>query len=256
MRNITIMLALAAAALLNTTAAQAATTTNLVKNGDFELTSNGTSKQINEGTTARADRTYLTDWTSKGYNFVLNGSTIDSTKGDTALSLWGPNSYGGRDKTSQNGLGASPTGGNVLAADWDYFAGPVSQQISGLVAGTAYTLSFSYGAAQQIGYSGANLVNYWDVSLGSQTQQTASLSNASHGFTGWQQANMTFTATSSSELLSFMAKGSPTGAPPFMLLDGVSLVSAVPEPSTWGMLLGGLGLLGFMARRRKGAAAI
>lgn len=251
MRNLTAMLTLAAATLITTTAAQAASA-NLVKNGDFELTSNGTSKQINEGTTARTDRTYLTDWTSKGYNFVLNGNTIDKT-GDSsiALSLWGPNSYNGNGP--KNGLGVSPTGGNVLAADWDYFAGPVSQQISGLVAGQAYTLSFSYGAAQQIGFVGDNAINYWEVSLGGDKQQTASLANVSKGFTGWQQTNMTFTATGSSELLSFMAKGGPSGAPPFMLLDGVSLVSAVPEPSTWGMLLGGMGLLGFMARRRKAA---
>ena len=33
-----------------------------------------------------------------------------------------------------------------------------------------------------------------------------------------------------------------------------SLVSAVPEPSTYAMLLAGLGLLGFMARRRQKAA--
>jgi hypothetical protein len=31
-------------------------------------------------------------------------------------------------------------------------------------------------------------------------------------------------------------------------------VSPVPEPATYGMLLGGLGLLGFMSRRRKNAA--
>lgn len=248
MRNLFPVLALCAAAALSTTAVHASA--NLVKNGDFELTSNGTSKQLNEGSYDRNDRTYLTNWSSKGYNFVLNGNNIDDTNAATALALWGPNSYSGRGP--QNGLGVSPTGGNVLAADWDYFPGPVTQQVSGLIPGQAYTLSFSYGAGQQVGFRGANPVNYWDVALGNSKQHTTSLANASQGFTGWHQASMTFTAANSSELLSFMAKGSPSGAPPFMLLDGVSLVSAVPEPATWGMLLGGLGLLGFLARRRKG----
>lgn len=34
---------------------------------------------------------------------------------------------------------------------------------------------------------------------------------------------------------------------------GTLNVSAVPEPETWAMMLGGLGLIGFMARRRKKA---
>lgn len=36
-------------------------------------------------------------------------------------------------------------------------------------------------------------------------------------------------------------------------VDNIS-ISAVPEPSTYGMLLGGLGLVGWMARRKRGAA--
>ena len=38
--------------------------------------------------------------------------------------------------------------------------------------------------------------------------------------------------------------------------NGTYLVSAVPEPTTYAMLLGGLGLLGFMSRRRKAKHAM
>ena len=76
------------------------------------------------------------------------------------------------------------------------------------------------------------------------------------GFSGWQTATMTFQASGTSQVLSFLAQTSSPGAPPFLLLDGVNL-TAVPEPTTWAMMLGGFGLIGFLARRRqRGSAAL
>ena len=71
------------------------------------------------------------------------------------------------------------------------------------------------------------------------------------GFSGWMQETMTFTATSTSETLSSLAIGTPSGQPPFALLDGVTL-SDVPEPASWGLMVSGLvGLIGYMRWRRR-----
>jgi len=88
------------------------------------------------------------------------------------------------------------------------------------------------------------------VSLGSDQQSTVVLSNSDHGFTGWRQESMTFTAQNTSEVLSFLAVGTPNGVPPFSLLDGVTMdaASGVPEPGTCMLLL--CGLLGGIGVRR------
>jgi hypothetical protein len=70
-------------------------------------------------------------------------------------------------------------------------------------------------------------------------------------FSGWTLETFGFTAAATSEVLSFLAVGSPANSlPPFALVDGVSLTS-VPEPSTWAMMLAGFGGLGFAAFRRR-----
>lgn len=235
MRIKSLLLSLSAVAALSAGFAHAAT--NLVQNGSFTTVNGATNSQISAHSQSVPDIT-VANWTSSdgnngGWNFILASANATNNH---AMSL--------------ASFTASSDGGNFIASDPVYHPGTISQTINGLTANTTYTLTFQYALAQQAHWSGSNTDAYWQVGLGGSSQNSSSLSIAQGGFSGWQTASMTFTATSATEVLSFLAKGGTTGAPPFMLLDGVSLVSAVPEPSTWGMMLGGLGLLGFMARRR------
>lgn len=237
-----ILLALSAGAALAAGAAHAAPV-NLVTNGNFESTSNGLGQF--DYTTS------LTGWRSgpdgDGYNFVFGSTGADSTGTNGQygnLQLWGPNNG------ANNGLTASPVGGNFIAADGAYNTKPIIQTINGLTAGQKYDVTFYWAGAQQKNYDGAQ-TEQWKVSLGDQVQSTAVYQNTSHGFSGWQKETFTFTASAASELLSFLAVGTPTGVPPFSLLDGVSMTAAVPEPASWAMLMGGLGLVSLAARRRK-----
>lgn len=243
MMNFTKTLSAFAAVATLACASANATPINLVVNGDFEMMANNKIGQIDSKTTA-------TGWKSGGYNFVFNGATAASVGavGDSGtVKLWGPASG------SNNGLTSSPTGGNFLAADGAYGVAPITQMINGLVIGQQYDLSFYWAGAQQSGYNGANTEN-WTATLGNQGFTTATYKNNSHGFSGWMQQTFTYTATSTSELLSFLATGTPSGVPPFSLLDGVSLTAKVPEPSSVALLLAGLAMLtiGARARRRSG----
>lgn len=219
---------------------------NFVTNGSFESSTAGVG-QLTNNTNVTAWTNGLSSAGDPGYNFLFAAATADTTGAEGqygTVALWGPNNG------SANGLGASPDGGNFIGSDGGFQTGAISQTINGLIVGNIYTLGFWWGAAQQAGFDGES-TDQWQVSFGSQTQSTAVLTNADHGFTGWQSQTFDFIANNTSEILSFLAIGTPSGVPPFALLDGVTLDpagNAVPEPGILALL--GLGLIGIPTLRK------
>jgi len=173
-----------------------------------------------------------------GYNFVYTpDASGDYNYSGSSLPLW---------NTSNGGVNSipQPTGytGNIIGADGAYQIGAISQSISGLTVGQNYTVSFYYAGAQQESFTGAT-TEAWTVGFGSApTQETPVLSNANQSFTGWYSDSLTFTATGTTYVLSFLADGTPDGKPPFSLLAGVD-VEPVPTPEPSSIIGGGLVLL-------------
>ena len=219
-----------------------ANASNLVINGSFEqVTSSGGGELGYNGFNA-------TGWTTSGYNFLFPSGTSSPSGQYGGLSLYQGNA--GTAIMPAN----SPDGGNFVAADGAFQVGAITQTVTGLTSLQQYTLGFWWAAAQQTTFGCTGTQTYcttdqWQVGIGSQTFYTpvANTGTTAGGFSGWLYQTFTFTATSSSAVLSFLAVGTPVGQPPFALLDGVTL-QATPEPGTLLLLTCGILALIFIRR--------
>jgi hypothetical protein len=133
-----------------------------------------------------------------------------------------------------------------------FIAGDGITQSVATVSGASYQLNFGLS-----GENGPGGITTLDVMIGSQTS-VFTITSDNSGFFSKQFATETinYVAASADTPISFIETASNDGGNNDALIDGVSfagpaVTSAVPEPSTWAMMILGFFGVGFMAYRRK-----
>ncbi len=235
---------------------------NLASNGSFANNSAGGSAYLGSG------QTTIQDWNLSqiGYSFLIPDGSAAYTDINAAGNSPDPNGAplsapsGGPVDFWGSGMVDSPGGDWFLASDGAFGSAAlnptISQTLMGLTPGQDYTVSFYQASAQQNEFTG-DVTAGWTVGFGSASQAATTMNHASMDpVSSWAQQNLTFTASASSQLLSFMATGSPVGQPPFSLLSGISVeptnTTAVPTPA---LLPGLLGFGMTILRKRKAQSA-
>jgi hypothetical protein len=252
---------------LNLMPVQQVQAASLVSNGDFN-TNNVTDSRYLGGSNNGITAATATDWTFDpgGLTWLVKMGTtytqnlnLDQNNTDLTQKM-----YGTAPITSPNG-----TANWYIVADGDpTYARTISQSISGLEVGSQYAVSFYQAAGQQDSFTGGT-TERWDVSFGGTTQSSTVMSpvqpygpgedtfkkkqqitgGTATAVSSWQQETMIFTADASTSTLSFLAKGTPSGKPPFSLLTGVG-VNKIPEPADYVGTLVGFGFVGLAIKSR------
>ena len=201
--------------------ASAASSAALLLNGDFETNA------LSAGDTAAYSHnsTAITGWRVTGTNVQLVGSAY---------------------------LGLTGNGGQwVDLTGWNegYYKGLTSNAFSTVV-GQQYSLTFDLGSIPMAQYGPASVsVSVNGGYLGDRTN-APTLSGAFA--VNWAAQSLTFVADSAVTRITIIGSDSMVPSSSTVIgLDNVA-VAAVPEPHEWAMMLAGLGLVGWAARRKNG----
>ena len=216
---------------------------NLVTNGGFvpntTIQSSNASKSYRIPSTT--NQSAIPGWrlTGNAYTVLTPDAADISVSGGGVFGLY----------TSPGQKVASADGsGWIIQMDGDpTLNANLSQTLTGLTQGQEYIVGFyqAGGYVNQPSSYNQPTRNQFRVTFGS-TTKTGALMNMAFGevVEPWSYQQLTFTASSSSQLLSFVNVGGPLGQPPIALLSGVS-VQAVPWETDTLPLVGSTVLFGF-----------
>jgi hypothetical protein len=257
-------------------------------NGNF-APATGMTGIVHFGDSNATDSTTVPNWISEGYNFLVSSGTglakpnnLDGNDPTTGL----PRSvnFAGTTLTAPNGAGyyiAADGAYDAGRISQDITGLTIGQtynvsyyQAAAQQVGSAYNTATT--DLWQVNVGGT----YVRPTYGGSATNTTGETNGTGGFTGgtthdsplmslavqgaagsqttttgntkvngWQQDSFAFTATAATQKLSFFAKGTPVGKPPFALLSGVS-VTQTPEPADFIGTLIGIGFVGTLVKSR------
>lgn len=176
----------------------------------------------------------------KNGSFEKNGVSANSWTVKSGLDGWtvGPNGV----EVRNNVAGAAEDGRNYLELD-SYANSWISQSIK-TITGVQYNLSFYYAPREHTSAATNGIDVFWNGNLLKHMAQDNFTS-----VTNWVKVDLSMFATGNLSTLQFNAAGISDGYGGS--LDNVSLAAHVPEPGTLVSILLGLGMLGFVLRRRQ-----
>jgi hypothetical protein len=182
-------------------------------------------------------------------NLIINGSFEADAQAAGTWNIY-PNLTGWRGGANgielrNNVAGSAYDGNNFI--ELDTTANSSATQKIATALGTVYNLSFAYSPRVGVASSSNGIEVFWD---GFSKGVFTGFTNAN---TAWvlESLNVTGTGLDTLEFAAVGTSDSYGGSLDAVSLTAPSLTAAVPEPSTWAMMILGFAGIGFMAYRRK-----